>query len=138
MWKRGQTCVLDVRITDTDAKSYAGTSSEKVLQRAAKEKKDKYLDACLERRRSFTPLVYSVDGVAHKEARAFERRIAGLLASKWDRRYSEMAGFVRARMSLAIVRSNTMLLRGSRIGRAARLVVDDGAKFDAMTERRGW
>ena len=138
LWKRGQTCVLDVRITDTDAKSYASASSEKVLERAAKQKKDKYLNACLERRRSFTPLVYSVDGLACKEARAFERRIAGLLATKWDRRYSEMAGFVRARMSLAIVRSNTMLLRGSRIGRAARLVVDDGARFDAMQERRGW
>ena len=112
-------------------------SSEKVLKRATEQKKDKYLNACLERRRSFTPLVYSVDGLACKEARAFERRIAGLLATKWDRRYSEMAGFVRARMSLAIVRSKTMLLRGSMIGRAARLVVDDGDRFDAMQGRQG-
>ena len=60
-------------------------AAEKVfvaLEKAAKAKKDKYLDACLERRKSFTPLVYSVDGMACKEARAFEKRITSLLASK--------------------------------------------------------
>ena len=35
-----------------------------------------------------------------------------LLSYKLKREYSEMYGFVRARMSLAIVRSNSLLLRG--------------------------
>jgi hypothetical protein len=69
----------------------------------AKRKKDKYNAACLERRWSFMPLMYSVDDMACKEARAFDKRVALLLASKWDRRYSEMAGFVQSRMSLAII-----------------------------------
>ena len=132
LWKRGETCILDMRITDTDAKSYVGSSSAKVLEKAAKAKKDKYLDACLERRKSFTPLVYSVDGMACKEARAFEKRVASLLASKWERRYSEMVGFVRARMSLAIVRSNTRLLRGARTSRPQQLSMEDGATMSAM------
>jgi len=132
LWKSGETCILDIRITDTDAKSYAGISSKKVLEKAAKAKKDKYLDACLERRKSFTPLVYSVDGMPCKEAKAFEKRVASLLASKWERRYSEMVGFVRARMSLAIVRSNTRLLRGARTSRPQRLSMEDGAAMSAM------
>ena len=71
LWKRGQTCIMDVRVTDTDSRSYANSSSASVLERAAKQKRDKYADACAERRRSFAALVYSVDGLGCKEARAF-------------------------------------------------------------------
>ncbi len=139
LWKRGQTCILDVRITDTDAKSYAASSSAQVLERASKEKRDKYTAACIERRRSFTPLVYSVDGLPCKEARAFERRVASLLASKWDRAYSEMVGFVCTRMSVAVVRSNTLLLRGARAhGRAARPVIEDATALVDMGNMREW
>jgi hypothetical protein len=136
LWKKGETCILDIRITDTDCKSYSSSSSAKVLEKAAREKKRKYLEACLERRRSFAPLVYSVDGMACKEAVAFEKRVASLLASKLDRRYSEMVGFVKSRMSLSIIRSNTLLLRGARAGRSLRPVIADGAAFEAMDGTR--
>ena len=132
LWKSGSSCVLDIRVTDTDAKSYLSTSSAKVLERAAKLKKDKYLDACLQRRRSFVPLVYSVDGMACKEAKAFEKCVASLLAPKWDRRYSEMVRFVRSRMSLAVIRSNTMMLRRARVGRVFRPTIQDGAAIEIM------
>ena len=136
LWKRGETCILDVRITDTDCASARGTSSEKVLERHAKEKKNKYLDACRQRRRSFVPLVYSVDGLACKEARAFEKRVACLLAKKWDRRYSEMVGFVRARMSLAVVWCNILLLRGSRNRKLWRPEFEDGAALEGVSYDR--
>jgi len=133
LWKRGQTCVLDIKVMDTDAPSYQGTTdSMKVLEKAARQKKAKYLEACLERRRSFMPLVYSVDGMAAKEARAFERRTASLLASKLNRRYSEMCGIVRSRMALAVVRSNTLLLRGTRLTKAATFQAADGADLSLM------
>ena len=133
LWKRGETTVLDIKVMDTDAPSYKSTAdAKKVLERAARQKKTKYLGACLERRRSFMPLVYSVDGMAAKEARAFERRTASLLASKLDRRYSEMCGIVRSRMALAVVRNNTLLLRGSRMTKAATFQAADGADLSQM------
>ena len=49
-----------------------------------------------------------------KGARAYEKLIASLLADKWSRKYSSVAGWFKARMTLAVVRSNTLLLRGSR------------------------
>ena len=67
---------------------------------------------------------------------AFEKRVASLMASKLDRQYSEMVGFVRSRMSLAIIRSNTMMLRGARVGRAFRPWLEDGAAFSAMEGER--
>ena len=132
LWKTGQSCVLDVRVSDTDAKSYKSKSSAKVLEAAEKEKKDKYLHACLERRRSFMPLCYSVDGMAGKEAKAFEKRIASMLAAKWESPYSEMMGYIRGRMGMAVVRANTMMLRGSHSRRRFIPVVEDTAAFVAQ------
>ena len=72
------------------------------------------------------PLIYSVDGMAGKDARAFEKRIAALLSKKWSRAYSALAGWIKVRMSLAVVRSNTRLLRGSRRRHSWRPEMEDG------------
>jgi hypothetical protein len=58
-------------------------------------KKNKHLEACLEQRKDFTPLVYSVDGIAAREAKAAKRHHDSALAWKWKLQYSEMCGFVR-------------------------------------------
>ena len=96
---------MDVHVTDTNAKSYCGSTSAKVLERAARKKKVKYENACSEQRHFFMALVYSVNGMAGKGARVYEKRIASLLADKWSREYSSVAGWVKARMALAVVRS---------------------------------
>ena len=75
--------------------------------------------------------------MACKEAQAFELRVASLLASKWERRYIEMVGFVRTRMGIVMIRSNTMLLRGARFRvRPMRPVLEDSAALNAMDEMR--
>lgn len=135
-WRRGRTTIFDIRITDTDAKSYGNTASEKVLEKHAREKKKKYEEACRERRRDFTPLVYSVDGLACNEARAAERRLAALLAAKWDRQFSEMVCFVRRRMALAVARSTTLLLRGDRSSSWRRRAPDNGVSAAAARTMR--
>ena len=104
-----------------------------VLAKAAKRKKDKYLEACRERRREFIPMAYSVDGLAGKEARAAEKRLASLLASKWDR-----PCFVKTRMSLSIVRSISMLLRGCRSSTWKSRAPDDGVAARASVTSQRW
>ncbi len=125
-WKQGRTAIFDIQVCNTDAKSYGNHESKNVLEGAARRKKDKYEVACLERHRDFTPMIYSVNGMANKHARATEKRIAGLLAAKWTRQYSQMACFVRTWMCLAIVRSNTLLLQGDRAMNWRRCALDDG------------
>ena len=71
-----------------------------------------YLQAFLERRRTFTHIFYSADGIPGAEALAAQKRLAALLRYKLKWEYSEMCGFVRARMSLAIVIYNSLILRG--------------------------
>jgi hypothetical protein len=135
-WKRREDCIFDIVIMDTDSKCYGNTSSKKLVERAAKRKKDKYEEACRERRRSFTPLAYSVCGLPCEAAVAAEKRLGGLLSRKWERNYSEMVGFIRQRMSLAIVRSNTLLLRGERANTWRRRAAEDGAAAGATASMR--
>ena len=59
-------------------------------------------------------MVYSANGIPGAEALAAKKRLAALLSYKLKREYSEMCGFVRGWMSLAIVRSNSLLLYGPR------------------------
>jgi len=124
-WNCGQGTVFDVRICNMDSCSYGNTSSSKILERHAKEKKDKYETACLDRRRDFTPLVYSVDAMASKDVQTTKHHIAWLLTKKWSCTYSDMA--IHTRMSLAIVRSNTLLLRGNRTNLLRLRAPTDGA-----------
>ena len=82
LWKTWSDCILDIRITDTDAKSYRNITLGKVSERMAKVKKDKYLIPCLERHCTFMLLVYSVNCLAHNQALAFEKLVASLVATK--------------------------------------------------------
>jgi hypothetical protein len=129
-WRNGRRCIFDVRITDTECRTTRNLDPFKVLRRCEQLKKEKHLRACHEMRRDFTPLVYSVDGCAGRETKQAERKLAGALAGKWDREYSEMVAYVRTRMALAVIRANTLLLRGSRRRRAQQPQIDEGAAMN--------
>ena len=113
-WSRDRETIFDIRITDADSKSQRNTTNEKVLAKHEKEKKKTYGEACANRRKHFTPLVFTVDGMRGKEANAAMKRLAATLAAKWSRPYSQVCGYVRSRLSLALVRSANSCLRGTR------------------------
>jgi hypothetical protein len=86
-----------------------------VLEGHEREKKKKYIEACLEQRRHFSPFVASTDGLLGKESRTLLKKLSVLLAEKWEKPYSEICGYVNARMSIAMVRATHLCLRSSRI-----------------------
>ena len=96
-WKWGTTAMFDIIIVNLDVGSYLHMTPEKDL---AKEKKEFYLQDCPERRSTFTPMVYSADGIPGVQSLAAQKRLAALLRYKLKQEYSEMCGFVRARISL--------------------------------------
>ena len=116
-WKRQRRTVFDTRITDADCRSYRNKAPLTVLRQQEREKIRKYKDACLERRRDFTPLCFTADGMPGREALNAMRQLGTHLAEKWELQLqrSQMVFYVygRARMSLALVRANSLLLRGS-------------------------
>jgi hypothetical protein len=80
-----------------------------------KEKKKKYLNACLDQQRSYVPFVVSTDGLLGREAKNLVKQIALRLTAKWEPPYSVIRGFVNARINLAILRATNLCIRGSRV-----------------------
>ena len=56
-------------------------------------------------------MVYSVDRIPGAEALAPQKILVALLSYKLKQEYSEMCGFVKSMMSLAIVRCKSLHLR---------------------------
>ena len=80
-----------------------------------------------ERRGTFTPFVTSVYGLRHREAEHFLKRMATCVASKWKKSYAQTCGYIRARLSFAIIRAASLCLRGSRVKWRSGLGFEDGA-----------
>ena len=95
-WSCGTNCIVNVHIMDTDACTYRSRELAKVLEAHEWEKKRKHLEPCLESRHHFTPFVCSTDGLIGREAKAFLRRLAALLAHKWRQPFSQVCSYVDA------------------------------------------
>ena len=63
---------------------------------------------------SFTPLVVSATGGLGNEAKTFYKRLASLLASKWDNPYNKTMCWLNCRLSFSLLRSAIMSIRGAR------------------------
>ena len=114
-WDKQHDLIVDVRVTDTDAPSYRKRDPMKILELQEKEKKKKYLEPCLNQRRSFTPFVVSSDGLLGREAKLLLKQLSKLLVDKWQKPYSVIAGIIRSRISIAIIRASHQCIGGSRI-----------------------
>ena len=129
VWSPQSEALFDIRVIDTDAQSYLSQAPDLVLFRAEAEKKQKYSAAATARRAHFTPLCFTVDGLAGSEAACFLRRLAGGLSYRWDRSYSEVLCWIRTRLAFAILRATGLCVQGSR-SKWRCLGLEDGAAID--------
>lgn len=124
-------CIIDVRITNLEAKSHRGKKPQNVLENKEREKKQKYSESCKNQNRDFSPFLVSDNVMLVKEAREILRRLAESIENKWDSPFSHVLGFVKERMSMAITRASNRCVRGSRVPTSQMSVVrphwDDGA-----------
>ena len=132
--------MFDIQIVNLDAGSYLRMMQEKGPANTEKENKNLYLQDYMERRSNFTPMVYSADVIPIVEALAKQKRLTALLSYKLKQEYSEICGFVRARISLAILMSNILILfsphyKGARIRKRPEL--RDGAVMALIAPWRG-
>ena len=127
-WEPQTEALFDIRVVVTDAQSYRAHTPHDVLSTAKGEKKCKYLQACQDQHAMFTLLYVSVDGMLGSEAAFFVKRMSEFLAAKWERPYNVVSGWVRARLSFAIIRTALLCVHGSRTKwRSLRII--DGASL---------
>ena len=62
----------------------------------------------------FTPLVLSTHGGMSRETKTFYKKLAADLAAKRNLQYGVVLGWLRCRISLALLWSTIMAIRGSR------------------------
>ena len=109
---------LDVRVFNPYAPSNRNTTIEKCFRKHEMEKKRAYSQRVREiEHASFTPLVLSASGGFAKEATNFYKRLASLLADKWDQPYSQTMNWLRCRISFTLLRSAIQCIRGARSSR---------------------
>ena len=109
-----ETASVDIRVTDTEAKSYSNRNPEDVLENCADEKRRKYSEASQEKHIAFTPLIFSVDGLMARESKIFLSRLTDRLASKWEKPYSIIMNCVKLNLNFAILRASNLCIRGTR------------------------
>ena len=129
--------LFDIHVVDTDTPSYSHRDVAAITSSAEEDNKRKYCDAAEVRHASFTPLVVSVDGVLGWEAECFIKLLAEKIAIKWKKSYPEVAGWIRARLSFAILMATKLSLRGSRIKWRSGTAIDDGAGLPELAYLSG-
>ena len=117
-----------MRVVDTDAPSHIHRNT---LSSAEEEKKRKYNSAAEARRASFTPFVVSTDGMLGREANFLLKRLAQSISIKWEKQLEQTTGWLRAKLSFAILRATNLCLRGSRTKWRSGVGMDDGAGLPA-------
>ena len=93
VWQPQAEALFDFKVIDTDAPSYSNRTPESVLESGAQDKKRMYKQAVEDRRGTFTPFVTSVDGLLHREAEHFLKRLATCVASKLRKSYAQTCGY---------------------------------------------
>ena len=114
-WSVCQDAFFDVRVFHPNASSNRSGKLSAVYKRHEDAKKREYGQRVLDVEHGvFTPLVLSTTGGMGREATTFYKRLADMLSSKRNLPYSTLMGWLRCKISFAILRSAVMCIRGSR------------------------
>ena len=130
-WEPQREALFDCCILNADAPSHKGTPLNTILSSSRNFKKRKYNTAAESCGSTFTPIIATCEAIFDTEAEVYIKRLASLLATKWKKSYSVVACYIRARMQVAILRSVSLCIRGTRL-KWRSAVLDDGAGIPRM------
>ena len=125
-WSRSRRAFFDVTAFSPFARSNRGKSLASCFAMHEKRKKREYLERIRNvEHGDFTPLVVATTGGIGPEGSMTLKRLAWRLAEKREMHISLVAGWLRCRLSFAILRSALVCLRGSRPFKPKKDKVDD-------------
>ena len=114
-WRPAQNAFFDVRLTNLNARSQAHLSTKKIFAKHEAEKKRLYNDRIMNvEHGSFTPLIFSLNGVMAPECERFHKYLAQKIAEKSKQKYNSVITLIRCKLSFMILRACLMCVRGSR------------------------
>ena len=114
-WSNGQDACFDVRVFYPNAPSNRSSTLQAAYKKHENSKKRRYGQRIREVEHGvFTPLVFTTTGVMGHECNTFYKSSADLIAQKQKKHYAGVMGWLRCRLSFAIVHSAILWIRGSR------------------------
>ena len=114
-WYRAQNAFFDIRLTNINAQSQRQLTTKQIFAKHEAEKKRLYNDRIINiEHGTFTPLVFSLNGVMSPECECFHKSLAQKIAEKTQQRYSTIMNLIRTKLSFLILRACLVCVRGSR------------------------
>eukprot|EP00957_Ditylum_brightwellii_P169556 12905584-Ditylum_brightwellii.AAC.1 len=105
IWQQQTDTIIDICVTNSDAKSYQNWTIENHLKTQDKEEKKKYLHICQDNWKNFTPFIVMVDRVFGHKAHLLMKQLACALSKKWVCHVSHDLNYVKTMLSIAVVRA---------------------------------
>ena len=136
-WNRDEMAFFDVRIFNPFAKSYLNTKIETVFRQQEAEKKREYGERVIRiEHGSFTPLVMSAYGGCGVETSRCISKLVDKISEKFDMDRSNVANYIRTKLSFHLVRSQVLCIRGSRSIRVPKIDLGEVEYVQGLSEIR--
>ena len=115
VWSTFEKTFFDVRVFNPRSPSYRMKTLTQLYTQHEKEKKNQYMNRVLQSEKgTFVPLVFTTTGGMAPEAKRFIRRLAELVSVKTRESYAQVMCNIRTRLSMDIMRSVLVAVRGVR------------------------
>ena len=98
LWTHGTEIIHDIRVVNTDAISYQSKTTKKCLETAGCKYKKKYLHACIDKRKQFTPFIAAVDSLLGAKSEAMLKHTVIRLSQNWKHPYLRTSGYLTSRV----------------------------------------
>ena len=114
-WCPAQNAFFDIRLTNINARSQNHLTTKQVFAKHEAEKKRMYNDRVINvEHGTFTPLIFSLNGVMSPECERFHKYLAQKIACKSGQKYSKVMNLIRTKLSFLILRACLICVQGSR------------------------
>jgi len=114
-WRNMQQAFFDVKVVSPYARSYSRLTAAQLYRMAEKSKMREYAERIREvEHGTFNALVFTTAGGAAPQSSAILKRLAEQISEKKNLHRSVVSGWLRCRLSFALLRTSLLCLRGTR------------------------
>jgi len=132
-WTNKRQAYFDVKVVSPFARSYVGLKPAQLFNMAEKAKIREYRARILEvEHGDFNPLVFTCTGGMAPQCHLVMKRLAEQLSAKLNLQHSVVSGWLRCRLSFALLRTTLLCVRATR---HKRFVIDNNIEL-AVSEAR--
>ena len=107
--------IHDMRVANTYSLYHQNKSPEKCLHMDKKEKKNNYLESCIQKFHHLSPFIVLVEGILGVEAEAPLTLTSIQLVTKWKQPYYRTCIYVKIRFASTLAKATHRCILGSQV-----------------------